>query len=145
MSRIGKKPVPIPDGVKVVLKDRCVSVEGPAGKLRWTHRPEIDVQFDESGKIKSTLTPWAEAAKAVAAESKVPFIDLHAASINYHNKIGLETSMTFNLEEGDVFPEDPTYRIWSSEIAFGPDSARIAEVVAQKYIGVAEMSPVEEE
>ena len=58
--------------------------------------------FDESGKIKSTLTPWAEAAKAVAAESKVPFIDLHAASINYHNKIGLETSMTFNLEEGDT-------------------------------------------
>jgi len=50
MSRIGKQPVPIPDGVKVVLKDRCVSVEGPVGKLQWTHRPEIAVQFDESGK-----------------------------------------------------------------------------------------------
>jgi len=51
MSRIGKQPIPIPDGVKVVLKDRCVSVEGPVGKLQWTHRPEIAVQFDESGKI----------------------------------------------------------------------------------------------
>jgi large subunit ribosomal protein L6 len=51
MSRIGKQPIPIPDGVKVVLKDRCISVEGPVGKLQWTHRPEIDVQLDESGKI----------------------------------------------------------------------------------------------
>ncbi len=51
MSRIGKQPVPIPDGVKVVLKDRCISVEGPMGKLQWTHRPEIDVKLDESGKV----------------------------------------------------------------------------------------------
>ncbi len=50
MSRIGKQPVLIPDGVKVTIKDRCVSVEGPVGKLKWTHRPEIDVQLDQGGK-----------------------------------------------------------------------------------------------
>jgi len=59
-------------------------------------------KFDEKGKIKSSLTPWAEAAKSVAAESKVPFIDLHAASINYHNRIGSEVSMSFNPKEGDT-------------------------------------------
>jgi len=50
MSRIGRQPIPIPDGVKVAVKDRCVSVEGPVGKLRWTHRPELTVELDEAGR-----------------------------------------------------------------------------------------------
>ena len=58
--------------------------------------------FDENGKIKSTLTPWAQAAKAVAAELRVPFIDLHTASVTYHNKIGPEASMAFNPKQGDT-------------------------------------------
>ena len=36
MSRIGKIPVPVPPKVKVEIKDRKVSVEGPKGKLNWT-------------------------------------------------------------------------------------------------------------
>ena len=52
MSRIGKKPIQIPDGVKVSLASNDVTVEGKLGKLQWTHRPEIAVQQDtESGKI----------------------------------------------------------------------------------------------
>lgn len=50
MSRIGKQPVPIPDGIKVTIKDRCVSVEGPVGKLKWTHRPELDAELSPDGK-----------------------------------------------------------------------------------------------
>ncbi len=50
MSRIGKKPVSIPDGVKVTISGRTVSVEGPQGKLSWTHRPEITARIDESTK-----------------------------------------------------------------------------------------------
>ena len=33
MSRIGRKPIPIPDRVKVELAGGYVSVEGPKGKL----------------------------------------------------------------------------------------------------------------
>lgn len=47
MSRIGKKPVPILDGVKVSIDGRKVTVEGPKGKLEWEHRPEISVRLDE--------------------------------------------------------------------------------------------------
>jgi len=50
MSRIGKQPVPIPDGVKVTVKNRCISVEGPAGKLQWTFRPEMTVVVDEASR-----------------------------------------------------------------------------------------------
>lgn len=58
--------------------------------------------FDADGKIESSLTPWAEAAQAVAQELNVPFIDLHAASIKYHHQIGSAASMIFNLKEGDT-------------------------------------------
>ncbi len=50
MSRIGKKPVEIPDKVKVQIADRTITVEGPLGKLDWEHRPEIDVTFDPETK-----------------------------------------------------------------------------------------------
>lgn len=51
MSRIGKKPIVITDGVKVSLSDRTITVEGPIGKLSWTYRPEITVVVDESAKV----------------------------------------------------------------------------------------------
>ncbi len=52
MSRIGRKPVPVPPAVKVSIADSTIEVEGPKGKLRFTHRPEIDVTFDQkSGQI----------------------------------------------------------------------------------------------
>jgi large subunit ribosomal protein L6 len=50
MSRIGKKPVPILDGVNVSVQGRTVLVEGPKGKLQWEHRPEVTVRLDESGR-----------------------------------------------------------------------------------------------
>ncbi len=50
MSRVGKKLIVVPDGVKVALADRTVTVEGPAGKLSWTHRSEITVSLAKSGK-----------------------------------------------------------------------------------------------
>jgi large subunit ribosomal protein L6 len=50
MSRIGKKPVPIIDGVKVSLTDRVISVEGPLGKLQFEHRAEISVSVDDEAK-----------------------------------------------------------------------------------------------
>ncbi|SMP50643.1 LSU ribosomal protein L6P [Neorhodopirellula lusitana] len=50
MSRIGKKPVAIPAGVTVSLNDRTIDVEGPKGKLSFTHRPEVSVEISEDGK-----------------------------------------------------------------------------------------------
>jgi large subunit ribosomal protein L6 len=50
MSRIGKKPLTVPDGVKVRIEGRTVEVEGKLGKLAWEHRPEVDVKYDEASK-----------------------------------------------------------------------------------------------
>ena len=50
MSRIGKKPIPLPDGVKVNVAGRAVTVEGKLGKLEYMHRPEINVKVDQEKK-----------------------------------------------------------------------------------------------
>ncbi len=41
MSRIGKKPVQVPAGVKIQIADRTITVEGKLGKLQWEHRPDV--------------------------------------------------------------------------------------------------------
>jgi large subunit ribosomal protein L6 len=41
MSRIGKKPIPIPSGVKVKIQADAVEVQGPKGTLRQPIPPQI--------------------------------------------------------------------------------------------------------
>jgi large subunit ribosomal protein L6 len=51
MSRIGKKPVQVPAGVKIQIADHVIHVEGAKGKLQWEFRPEIDVAYDEATRM----------------------------------------------------------------------------------------------
>ena len=50
MSRIGKQPVPVLDGVKVSINGSTITTEGPQGKLQFEHRPEINLELDEENK-----------------------------------------------------------------------------------------------
>lgn len=50
MSRLGKKPVAVPDGVKVQINGSVVTIEGPKGKLAWECRPEVGVVYDAPSK-----------------------------------------------------------------------------------------------
>jgi large subunit ribosomal protein L6 len=52
MSRIGKKSIGIPDGVKVELKGHQIKVSGSLGQLQMECHPRIKVRIDDSeGKI----------------------------------------------------------------------------------------------
>ena len=53
MSRIGNKPVEIPGGVTVGVADRKITVEGPKGKLDFTHRPEVTVAVEDNKVVVS--------------------------------------------------------------------------------------------
>ena len=46
MSRIGKLPIAVPDGVKVFLEGGSVRVEGPKGKLKTEIPPSIQVKME---------------------------------------------------------------------------------------------------
>ena len=63
MSRIGKKPVPIPKGVKVHQDGQKVTIEGPKGKLAREFRPEIEIIV---GREDIKVVPRNEARKTKA-------------------------------------------------------------------------------
>ncbi|QQS61566.1 MAG: 50S ribosomal protein L6 [Candidatus Moraniibacteriota bacterium] len=50
MSRIGKKSVIIPQGVTVTIdsKNRLVEVDGPKGKLSFSHHRDVYVEMEEN-------------------------------------------------------------------------------------------------
>ena len=48
MSRVGRKPIPVPAPVKVDLADHTVSVQGPKGSLSFHYRESIGVAFDDA-------------------------------------------------------------------------------------------------
>ncbi len=50
MSRIGKKPIPLPAAVKVAVNNRQVSVSAGSNNLSYTHRPEVSVKVDDQAK-----------------------------------------------------------------------------------------------
>jgi large subunit ribosomal protein L6 len=47
MSRIGRKPITLPDGVSVELAPGRVSVKGPKGELEQTISPEITIERED--------------------------------------------------------------------------------------------------
>ncbi|MEM0982602.1 MAG: 50S ribosomal protein L6 [Planctomycetota bacterium] len=67
MSRIGKKPVSLPKGVKVSVADRKISAEGPKGTLTFEHRPEILVTV-EDGEVGVGLNEQDLTAKQIGSK-----------------------------------------------------------------------------
>lgn len=63
MSRIGKKPILIPDGVEAKLEGNVITVKGPKGELKREIVPEIKVEIKE-GKI--FVSPGKETKKTGA-------------------------------------------------------------------------------
>jgi large subunit ribosomal protein L6 len=55
MSRIGKKPIPIPKGVTVKVAPDAVEVQGPKGKLRQAIPPGIVFAQDANPEGGPTL------------------------------------------------------------------------------------------
>ncbi|UCE58835.1 MAG: 50S ribosomal protein L6 [Phycisphaerales bacterium] len=50
MSRIGKKPIPVPGGVTVKVQGKSISVSGPKGSLDWTFPETANVAYDDASK-----------------------------------------------------------------------------------------------
>jgi large subunit ribosomal protein L6 len=47
MSRIGKKPIQIPKGVTIDLKDDLLKIKGPKGELERKIHPKVSLQIDD--------------------------------------------------------------------------------------------------
>ena len=51
MSRIGKNPIVIPDGVNINYDSTDIDVQGPKGKLSLKLRPEIELKKEDNSLI----------------------------------------------------------------------------------------------
>jgi large subunit ribosomal protein L6 len=51
MSRIGKRPIPLPDKVSITIAGQTVSVKGPKGELSMALVPEVSVEQEDSATL----------------------------------------------------------------------------------------------
>jgi large subunit ribosomal protein L6 len=64
VSRVGKRPVPVPDGVKVEFKGDLLTVSGPKGKLSRRIHPEVKIEIG-GGEINVRAATAARESKAI--------------------------------------------------------------------------------
>ena len=88
MSRIGKKSIAVPAGVKVELRDRTVKTTGPKGDLTWSFPPEVSVKVD-SGQILVTRQDDTTRAKAMHGTTRAVIANMI---------VGVEKGYTRSLE-----------------------------------------------
>ncbi len=149
MSRIGKQPVEIPAGVKVSIDKRTIKVEGPKGKLEFTHHPtmkvttdgkSINVERPDDTKLSRSLHGTTRAlvqnlivgvSKGYEKRLKVEGVGYQAASKNK----GVELTVGFanrilhvpdSKDQLTVAVPDPTTIVVS-----GPDKQKVGQFAAE--------------
>lgn len=70
MSRVAKKPIPVPKGVEVQIGEAAVSVKGPAGQLQFVPHALVRVEKEDGqvriGVREQNSTAWMMAGTARA-------------------------------------------------------------------------------
>ncbi len=56
LSRIGRKPIPVPDGVEVEIQYGGVTVKGPRGTLTQNYHPEVIVKMEDGEVIVERMS-----------------------------------------------------------------------------------------
>ncbi len=56
MSRVGKKPIPIPDKTKITYKDGLITVQGEKGSLTRPIHPSVDLSIEDGIMRVTTVT-----------------------------------------------------------------------------------------
>jgi large subunit ribosomal protein L6 len=51
MSRIGKRPIPLPDKVSITIAGQTVNVKGPKGELSRSLVPEVSIEQEDSATL----------------------------------------------------------------------------------------------
>jgi len=86
MSRIGRKPIPVPDGVEIQVSPTSVTVKGPKGTLSERINPDMTVSVEDGtltvarpsdrgehralhGLTRSRLAPYLSVTTSVSWDS----------------------------------------------------------------------------
>ncbi len=148
MSRIGKNPIPIPDGVKVNLSGNTVSVEGPKGKLSMEIHPDMKVEVDDKEKVIRVSRPTERSHhKALhgttaalirnmvkgVSEGFTKVLELHGLGYRASMK-GNALELNLGKSHPDIYPvpEGIKIEVKGNEIHIsGIDKQRVGQVAAE--------------
>tara|TARA_B100000470_G_C19522506_1_gene272465 strand:- start:20 stop:556 length:537 start_codon:yes stop_codon:yes gene_type:complete len=146
MSRVGKRLIPIPDGVTVQISQDSVEVKGPKGALRQSLPPNVCFEMQD-GKLQALLTRDDRAlskfhglgrslvANAVTGVSQGFKKELDIVGIGYRAEVsgkrvtfslGYSHPVLFDLPEGiKVEVDNQTHLVVS-----GADRQKVGQVAA---------------
>jgi len=103
MSRIGKKPIEIPEAVEVKITGQQVNIKGAKGELSQVVRPEIKVEVKE-GKIFVTCQIETKKSKALWGLTRALLQNMvKGVTEGYEKKLEIEgVGYRANLEGQDL-------------------------------------------
>lgn len=146
MSKIGKQPVLIPEGVKMELFDSQVKVLGPKGELSFKIRPEIKVlvEDDQVKVIRKTETKFAKSLHGLTRSIIANMVKgvtvghekiLEIVGVGYRaNKQGDDLVLNVGYSHPVIIPKVNGVQIETKEnkvIVVGVDKALVGEVAAR--------------
>jgi large subunit ribosomal protein L6 len=144
MSRIGRKPIPLPSGVKIALQSDRIEVQGPKGKL--TVRLPHGITFEQKDGVLNALRATEEhralhgLARALVANAVTGVTtgfkkDLDIVGVGYRAELkgkmvafalGKSHPIEFHIPEGiQIAVEKQTHLVVS-----GADKGQVGQVAA---------------
>lgn len=150
MSRVGNKPITLPAGVDVTIKDNAVTVKGPRGELRRTVHPQVAVA-KEGAVLNVTRSSDENEARALhgltrallanmvtgVSDGYTRVLEIGAESVGYRAEmsgknlvlyLGYSHPIEFPPPEGITFAADPKTRTITVS---GIDKELVGETAAQ--------------
>lgn len=90
MSRIGKRPVPVPSGVTATVTGRTIKMKGPKGELSFTVPEEIKVEKAADG-IELSTTEDTKMARSMWGMSRTMVSNLaHGVTTGYSRTLEIQ-------------------------------------------------------
>ena len=86
MSKIGKQPIQIPQGVSIKIEDSTVNVSGPKGDISFQIRPEIEVGVNQE-KIRVSRKSENKLAKSLHGLTRSVIANMVKGVTDGHQKI----------------------------------------------------------
>ncbi len=153
MSRIGKKPVPVPQGVTATVDGQTVTAKGPKGELRFVVNDAVMVKM-EDGAIKVDPRDTSKDARSKWGMSRTMVVNILSGVKNGFEKrleingVGYRAAMQGkNLQLALGFSHDVVYEVPegitvatpkpTEIVVSGIDKQKVGQVAAEirKYRG----------
>jgi len=147
MSRIGKKPVPIPSGVTASVEGQTVKMKGPKGALQFVVPVEIDVKLDKGAikvdprlDTKRALAMWGtsrtQVANLIAGVTKGFESKLDITGVGYRAAVqGKNLQIALGYSHDVIFPIPEGITIATPKpteiVVTGIDKQKVGQVAAE--------------